>query len=151
MAFAPVLGALSLAASVGGTVMQAQGQSAGAKAQQIKAQKQAQIARVQADQADTAYRDELSTTLANIDTIRASANVASNSPTAFALRDQANEDSTLQRQRKVAGIRMQANQLDQDAAFYGSAARNYMSAGLVNAGGQLAGGFKSLGTEAKWF
>ncbi len=145
MGFDPVtLGVLSLASQVGGTLMQAQGQAAGAKAQQIKAQKAAQIARVQADQADSAYRDELRTTLANIDTIRASANVDSASPTAFALRNQAREDSDMQRERKVSGIRMQANQLDQDAAFYGSAARNYITAGLVNAGAQAAGGAKGF-------
>lgn len=144
MAVAAVLGGLSLAAQVGGTLMSAQGQAAGAKAQQIRAQKAAEIARVQADQADTAYRDELRTTLANIDTIRASAGVDSASPTAFAIRDQAREDSDKQRERKVSGLRMQANQFDQDAAFYGSAARNYITAGMVNAGAQTFGGMRNF-------
>ena len=138
------LGVISLAAQVGGTIMGAQAQAAGAKAQQLKAQKAAEIARVQADQADSAYRDELETTLANIDTIRASANVDPTSPTAFALRREARDDSDMQRERKVAGIRMQANQYEQDAAFYGSAARNYITAGLVNAGGQMFGGLKGF-------
>lgn len=141
---AVALGVISLVAQVGGTIMGAQAQAAGAKAQQLKAQKAAQIARVQADQADSAYRDELATTLANIDTIRASANVDPTSPTAFALRREAQDDSDMQRERKVSGIRMQANQYDQDAAFYGSAARNYITAGLVNAGGQAFGGLKGM-------
>lgn len=148
---AVALSVISLASQVGGTLMQAQGQAAGAKAQQLKAQKAAQIARVQADQADTAYRDELRTTLANIDTIRASANVPVDSPTSFAIRDKAREDSDAQRIRKVAGINMQANQYDQDAAFYGSAARNYITAGLVGAGGQLAGGIGKTGAQQGWF
>ncbi|MGL4297108.1 MAG: hypothetical protein ACRCTG_15455 [Aestuariivirga sp.] len=151
MADPVTLGILTLTMTAGSTLMQAQGQSAGAKAQQIKSQKAAQIARVQADQADTAYRDELRTTLANIDTIRASANVSADSPTAFAIRDKAGGDSDLQRERKVAGLKMQANQYEQDAAFYGSAARNYMSAGLVTAGAQMTGGTRTLGMQSGWF
>jgi hypothetical protein len=148
---AQVLGVAQLAMSVAGTFASAQGQAAGAKAQKLKAQKGAEIARVQADQADSAYRDELRTTLANIDTIRASANVDPTSPTAFAIRDQAREDSDKQRIRKVAGLRSQATQFDEDAAFYGSASRNYITAGLVNAGAQVAGGVGKMGSQHGWF
>lgn len=145
---AVALGAISLVSSVAGTVMGAQAQAAGAKAQQLKAQKAAEIARVQADQADGAYREELKTTLSNIDAIRASAGVSQDSPTAIALRDQAKEDSALQRTRKVSGIRMQANQYDADAAFYGSAARNYATAGMFKAGGEAFGGSYNLYNKA---
>lgn len=133
----------SLAMNAGSTIMGAAGQSAGATAQKQKAQKAAAIARVQADQADTAYRDELDKTLGNIDAIRASIGMA-DSPTSFALKDQAREDSDIQRTRKVAGLKMQATQFDEDARFYGSAARNYMMAGLVNAGGRATGGLSGM-------
>lgn len=133
------LAATATAMKTAGGVMNAVGQSEAQLVQKRRAQRAATVARLQATQTDTAYRDELLTTLGNIDAIRASVNMSPSSPTAFALSDKAREDSDAQRQRKVAGLHSQASQYDDDARFYGQAARSYLLSGLVGTAGRTLG------------
>ncbi|MNE33491.1 hypothetical protein D3C87_1476790 [compost metagenome] len=92
------------------------------------------LGRIQADQIDANYRDELNSTLANIKAIRASAGVVSDSPTGQAV--EAGQVRTSNRDRiiDVGSKRMQATQDESDAKFRRSAAKTTL----------LAGGLKSL-------
>lgn len=82
-----------------------------------------EIARVQADQIDAQYRDELRTTLSNIRAIRASAGGGADSPSTLAVMAEEERVSRRQRRIEVGGRRMQASQHDSDAAIKRSSAR----------------------------
>lgn len=93
------------------------GASQAQKYQAAQAKQQAEVGRMQADQIDTAYRDELSSTISNIQNIRASTGASAFSPTGMALEQGQEKISERNRSRDVAGRRMQATQLDNDARF----------------------------------
>lgn len=110
------------------------GQSQGSKYEAAKSERAAQVGRIQADQIDANYRDELNSTLANIKAIRASAGVVSDSPTGQAVDAGQVRTSTRDRIIDVGSKRMQATQDESDAKFRRSAAKTTL----------LAGGLKSL-------
>ena len=83
----------------------------------------AQVGRIQADQIDASYREELNSTLANIKSIRASAGVDPNSPTGQAVNEDQVRTSNRDRIIDVGSKRMQANQDEADAKFRKSAAK----------------------------
>lgn len=83
----------------------------------------AQVGRIQADQIDASYREELNSTLANIKSIRASAGVDPNSPTGQAVNADQVRTSNRDRIIDVGSKRMQANQDEADAKFRKSAAK----------------------------
>jgi hypothetical protein len=101
------------------------------KFQQQKAKEQAQVGRIQADQIDTAYREELSSTLNNIRAIRATTGVAADSPTTLAVENQQTKISDRNRSRDVANRQMQANEHDASARFLGSAANVSLFGGVA--------------------
>lgn len=115
-AAAPILG---LAGSLVGTVGQYQGQQYAAD----QSKRAAQVGRIQADQIDANYRDELNSTLSNIRAIRASAGVGANSPTGMAVEAKQETTSDRDRQIEVGSKRMQANQDEADAKFRKSSAK----------------------------
>jgi len=137
------LGVASLASTglgAAGAMSGAAGQSAGAKYQAAKAQQAAEYARLQADQTDVQMREELRTTLANINSIRASAGTDPNAPTALAIKSEEQRVADRERNTRTLSLRAQANQSDADAAFYQSAAKNYMTGGYMSAAGKVIGG-----------
>lgn len=142
MGEAVLLGAslASTSLQAAGGVMQGASQASGSKAQAAKAQRAAEFARLQADETDVQMREELRSTLANIDAIRASADVDPNGPTAIAIKDEQRRISDRERNTRTMGLRMQANQYEQDAQFYRKASKDYMMAGLINGGSALFGG-----------
>ena len=91
----------------------------------------AEVGRIQADQIDASYRDELNSTLANIKAIRSSAGVGSDSPTGQAV--EAGQVKTSNRDRiiDVGSKRMQATQDENDAKFRKSAARMSLIGGVA--------------------
>ena len=93
----------------------------------------AQVGRIQADQIDASYRDELNSTLANIKSIRASAGVDPNSPTGQAVDADQVRTSTRDRIIDVGSKRMQANQDEADAKFRKSAAKVSLLGGTMKA------------------
>lgn len=115
-AAAPILG---LAGSLVGAV--GQKQSSDFAASQSK--RAAQVGRVQADQIDANYRDELNSTISNIRAIRASAGVGANSPTGMAVEQKQADTSDRDRRIEVGSKVMQANQDDADAKFRKSSAK----------------------------
>lgn len=88
-----------------------------------KAKRAGEIARVQADQIDAQYREELSSTISNIRAIRASAGVGANSPSERAYIAEQERVSSRERRIVAGGKRMQANQYDSDSRFLRRSAR----------------------------
>lgn len=135
MAFAAAAASLvSTAFGVAGALQQGASQSAAAKYQAQRAEQAAKYARVNADMTDTYYRDELRSTLSNIDAIRASAGTNPDAPTAVALRDKSTETSNRQRTIAVLNYTQQEKQSLNDASFFRSSAKTYQTAGFLNAG-----------------
>lgn len=91
----------------------------------------AEVGRVQADQIDASYRDELNSTLANIKAIRSSAGVGMDSPTGQAFDAAQVKKSDRDRIIDVGSKRMQATQDENDAKFRKSAARMSLIGGVA--------------------
>lgn len=96
-----------------------------------KSKRAAQVGRIQADQVDASYRDELNSTISNIRSIRAGAGVGAMSPTGMAI--EADQDRVSSRDRKieVGNKNMQAFQDEQDAKFRKSAAKFSLIGGVA--------------------
>jgi hypothetical protein len=124
-AFGPAAAALpyaAAAASLGGGIMQGLGGAAANKQQAAQAERAAQIGLIKASDTDTYMRDELQTTLANIQAIRASVG-AEASPTEYAVIDKQRQTSDRQRETEVFNARAQAKSDEDAARFYRSSAR----------------------------
>lgn len=112
---APIIG---LAGSLVGAVGQYQAQNHAA----AQSKRAAKVGRIQADQIDASYRDELNSTISNIRAIRATAGVGANSPTQMAYEDEQEKVSNRDRKIEVGSKQMQANQDEEDARFRKSSA-----------------------------
>lgn len=123
-AVAPILG---LAGSLVGAV----GQSRGMQHEAQQSQRAAQVGRINADQIDANYRDELNSTISNIRAIRASAGVGANSPTQRAFEAKQEQTSNRDRKIEVGSKRMQATQDDNDARFKRSSAKMALVGGAA--------------------
>lgn len=132
-AIAPFLG-------LAGSLVGAYGQYQAGKYAAAQSEKQAEVGRVQADQIDSSYREELNSTIANIRTIRASAGVGAGSPTGMAVEAKQAATSDRDRMIDVGSRRMQANSDEQDAKFRRS------SAGFALLGGVATGLSKFYGS-----
>lgn len=112
-----------------------------------RAERAAEFGRVQADQTDVLLREELSTTLANIDAIRTASNIDPRSPTGVAIKERETEVSDRQRRSQVTSIRLQAAE-DERMAQYGKSTASYLRAtgnyalrmGKIGALATIAGG-----------
>lgn len=102
-----------------------------AKFKQAQAKEAAEVGRINADQIDTAYRDELSSTLNNIRAIRATTGAAADSPTSIAVQDKQEEVSDRNRSRDVANRKMQANSDEASGKFLGSSASMSLFGGVA--------------------
>lgn len=78
--------------------------------------------RIQANQIDAGYRDELNSTINNIRAIRAGTGVSADSPTTQAIEDQNTATSERNRSRDVASRRIQAEQSERDARSFRNSA-----------------------------
>lgn len=122
-----------------GGLVGAYGQYQAGKYAAAQSERAAQIGRVQADQIDASYRDELNSTISNIRAIRAGTGVGASSPTQMAI--EADQEKTSRRDRiiEVGSKRMQATQDEADARFRRSAARVSLFGGVAQSlGGALA-------------
>ena len=130
--------------SAAGSIQQAQGQAKSYAAAGEAKQQQAYIGKIKAAQVDSAYRDELSTTLANIDAIRAAAGASSTSPTGLAIAAKETEVSDRSRRTQVFNI-MEQVYADRDAArLYADNAKTALTSGYMNAAGGLFSAFGRL-------
>ncbi len=124
------------------------GDRAAAKHQENQAKRAAEIGRVNADQIDAAYRDELNTTIKNIRAIRAATGANPDSPSSLAFIEGEAAASDRVRRIKAGAARIGANQNEADARFYKSSARSALFGGVVKslpyflkAGQSVAAGF----------
>lgn len=127
MAIGAIGGILSGLSSIVGAIGAMQGQ----KYEAAKARVAARVGRVQADQIDAAYRDELSSTLANIQAIRASTGVGGDSPTTLALQEASEKTSDRNRSRDVASRKIQANLDEAEGRFLKSSAKFSLFGGIA--------------------
>ena len=112
-------------------IVGAMGQAAGQKWEAEKAKRAAEIGRVQADQIDASYRDELNSTISNIRAIRSSSGASVNSPTGRAIEADQEKISNRDRKIDVGSRRMQATQDEADAKFRRSAAKTALFGGIA--------------------
>lgn len=123
--------------TLGSGLLGAFGQFQAQSYQAHKAEQDAKIGQIRAKQIDTQYRDELSSTIANIRNIRASTGAGADSPTTLALEDANRKVSDRNRTRDVANQRIQSNQDAEDAKFYRRSAGLSLGVGIGGAFAKL--------------
>lgn len=92
------------------------GALAGGDAEERKLEAEARMARMNADEADTVYRQDMLRQLSNIKAIRASAGMGVDTPTFDAVIEGERETAAANRRRQVRGYTLKASQLDADAS-----------------------------------
>lgn len=131
----PVSAGLATAASAGLKVAGGLAEGRSAKLDgQLKALRYkmaAETGRVRAVQTDAAYRDELSTTLANIDAITAGQNRGVDSATSRALASKAEDINSRARQIAVSNEMLKAITSDSDAEMAYRAGKQAMNASIL--------------------
>jgi hypothetical protein len=127
-----------------GGLSAANAQAAGYRHSAAQAERRALAARTAADQTSAFMRDELTTTLGNIEAIRAAAGVTLDSPTGMAIYEREKKESDRQRNVKVGNLLSQAAMSDSDADFYRYAAGHAESMGILGAFGRGIGGLSGL-------
>jgi hypothetical protein len=98
-----------------GSVSEGYATQAGYEHDARKARRAATAGGAAASQTDTFFREELQSTLATIDVMRAAAGVVPTSPTGMAIRDEQTRVAARQRVTQVSNLRNQAVQSDADA------------------------------------
>lgn len=137
----------SLGFSAVGAIMQGSATQSANEFQAARAEKAAQFGRAQADLTDTTMREQLTTTLGNIDAIRAAANIDPTSPTTAAVRDYNTMLSDRQRMAAVGSQRAQADEDIAGANYLRQAGRFAYTQGLVGAGAKIGGGLAQAYTR----
>jgi hypothetical protein len=143
----PAGAALSLAStglSVFGAIQQGNANAQGAEYQAQLAERASQYGQIKAAQTSTFMQRNLSTTLDNIQAVRASGNIEGNSPTGEAIRSNVNTTGQQQITQKVQNIDAQSQQDQDAAAFYTQSANNALTGGLLSALGKGASGLAGL-------
>lgn len=130
----------SLAFEGGSKLVAGQGQSASQEFMAARDKRNAEIGRLRADQTDVFEREQLNTTIANIEAIRAASNIDPTSPTSAAII--ANESRISDRQRliKTASLRAQAGEDDASALFRRRVGEDALLGSYLSAGATVAGG-----------
>ena len=123
--------------AAGGAALNAVGEYSAGTYKAHQAEENAKIGRIKATQIDTSYREELSSTIANIRSIRASTGAGAYSPTTIAIEQSQRKISDRNRTRDVANQRIQANQDSADAKFLKKSSLFGLGSGLVGAGLKL--------------
>lgn len=116
------------------------GKQAANEAQAARAERAAQFGRLQANLTDTTMRDELNTTLGNIDVIRAAARIDPSSPTTAAIEDRQRLVSDRQRTAAVLSIRSQVAEDEASARFLRESGDFAVTQGYLKAATGVAGG-----------
>lgn len=123
---------------IAGKIFKGFGEKSAQDFQAAKDQRAAEIAKLRADQTDTQLREQLHTTLGNIDAIRAASNIDALSPTTAAIK--ANETRVADRQRQIAVGNLQAQaREDQLSAKYHQELGNWALVGSFLDAGSSAG------------
>jgi hypothetical protein len=138
------IGAVSSMASAGfgamGEYEKGRGDSEAAKFEANRARTAAAFGRVRADQTDAQLREELATTLANIDAVRSAQNVSLDSPTGLAIKDEEVRIGDRERMNRVGSLQLQAKEDDRAALYKDRVAADAMRSGRLRAMGKIASG-----------
>jgi hypothetical protein len=126
-----------------GIQLEAEGRSAAATFEADRAQRAAETGRVQADQTDAQLREQLRTTLANIDVTRVAANTSLDSPTTIALQSEEQRIANRERQNRIYSIQAQASEDELAAQYKRKVAQDALTAGRIKQGAAL---FKGIGS-----
>lgn len=122
---------ISLALTGGSMLLSGYGSAVGYNKQAEQSLNAAATGRIQANQIDQSYREELNSTINNIRAIRAGTGVAANSPTTQAIEDENARVSDRNRTRDVASRRIQADQSERDARTFRNSATTSLLGGTA--------------------
>jgi hypothetical protein len=142
-----VLSVASAGMQAAGQGMAAQGTAAADtyKAEQLDAA--AKYGELQATQTNAQMTRNLTTTLGNIDAVRAAARADPTSPTGSSVREYVEEQGTMQKNIKVTGIQQQALMDESNAAYMRSASSAALLGGDIGiASSLLKAGSGALGS-----
>lgn len=134
----------SMALSAGGKVVKGVGEYEAAQFAADRDERAAEFGRIKADQTDVQLREQLTTTLGNISTIRAAGNIDPLSPTTAAINTEETRVADRERNIRVGNLRMQAREDDLAAkqrrrgAIYGAVGT------ALGAGGDVAAGISKM-------
>lgn len=134
----------SLALNAGSSVVKGIGEKQGQDFMAGRDERSAALGRVKAEQTDAQLRDELDTTLANIDVTRAAANADPFSPTALAVKANETRISDTARNTRVASLLQQADEDQASAAYRRHAGNMALLGGVLGAGGKLLSGYSPV-------
>lgn len=134
----------SLGLSAYATILQAQGTASADEFQAKKLEEAATYGDLKAVQTGGQMTRNINTTLGNIDAVRAAANADPSSPTGAAIRDNAEDIGTDQKNITVNSILQQSRQERADAAYYRSAGDNALLAGGIGAAAGIARGIAGI-------
>ena len=132
--------AVGTALSAGGQIMAAQEQSRGAAFEQQQLNNQAQVERTAADQEEARRREELTSQLGTMQTLRAGRGVGMSSPTGMAILNSVAEDGTRDAQQASLNYLMKADSSRMSAQMAGQKSKYTLLGGYLGAGSTLAGG-----------
>jgi len=136
----------SLGFAAAGSIAKGYGTQAADEFQADRATRAAELGRTQAALTDVTYRENLNTTLGNIDAIRAAVHIDPTSPTTVALRDYNTKISDRQRMAAVGSLREQASADEAGATYLREAGDYAVKMGYLDAAVKIAGGVgKGLG------
>jgi hypothetical protein len=131
---------LSLGLTAASDITKGSATQAADQFQADRAQRAAEFGLVQANLTDTTMRENLNTTLGNIESIRAAANVDPTSPTTAALMDRSTELSERQREAAVGSERAQSAEDLASADYLRKAGDFAVSQSYLSAATDIAGG-----------
>lgn len=128
----------SLGLGVFSSLAKGQGAKASSEFQAQRAERAAQFGRLQADLTDTKYREELNTTLDNIEVIRAAARIDPTSPTTAAIESRQRMLSERGRVAAVGTLRQQAADDEASAEYLRKSGDFAVKASYLDAGVKVA-------------
>lgn len=134
---ASALSALSPLFGAYASVKKGEGAKAADEMQADRLTRAAEFGRVQADLTDTTMREQLNTTLGNIDVIRAAARIDPTSPTTAALEDRQKQISTRERSAAGLSIRSQVAENEDSAAYLRKAGEFALLQGYIEGGTKI--------------
>lgn len=131
----------SLGLGAASSVLKGFGQQSSLEMQSKRAERAAEFGKLNAELTDTTMREQLNTTLGNIDVIRAAARIDPTSPTTAAVEALETMKGDRQRSAATLSLRAQAAEDEASARYLHQAGDFAVLTGFLDAGTKLAGGF----------
>lgn len=135
----------SLALTVASDITQGNATQAADEFKADRAQRAAEFGQIQASLTDTTMREQLNTTLGNIETIRAAAGADPNSPTGAAILEHNEDLSNRQRMAAVGSLKAQSAEDLASADYLRKAGDFAVTQSYLKAGTDVAGALAKAG------